>query len=94
MMPILNSLHDGNPRIRLVEIDAGESPAPVIAFSNEMHIDDPIMDPNLEVNRAYGAAGYPLIVLVDPNGKIAGKWYGYNPKISSLVREAILLPLQ
>jgi len=56
------------------------------------HIDHPVVvDNNLEIWNSYGVQAWPTLILIDPNGRIAGRWAGEgnSPAIDNAIQNLV-----
>lgn len=56
------------------------------------HIDHPVVvDNNLQIWTSYGVHAWPTLILIDPNGRIAGRWAGEGQfgKIDTAINELV-----
>jgi cytochrome c biogenesis protein CcmG, thiol:disulfide interchange protein DsbE len=76
-MPELVELHNENPDLTVLEVNVQEDLERVRAFAQEFEMAMPVvLDPDGVVGRAYAVRGLPATILIDSEGKVAGRWDG------------------
>lgn len=77
-MPRLREAAPRHPGIRIVYLNQGETRAEVQAYANEhaLPAEDVLLDPALHWGQAAGAVGYPTLLLLDADGRVAARAVG------------------
>lgn len=80
-MPILQSLQDNNPGLRVVGVNLGEPAALVQAWVDDFALDFTIvLDPDGGLSRLYYLLGQPTTYIIAPDGRITHVFYGPVPE--------------
>jgi thiol-disulfide isomerase/thioredoxin len=71
-MPVLADVQATNPRINLVFVNQGESHDTIESFllRLNLHLDNALLDPRLDVARATGTTAYPTTYFYDASGRL------------------------
>lgn len=77
-LPRLREAAPRHPGVRIVYLNQGESRADVQAYADEhaLPADDVLLDPALRWGQAAGAVGYPTLLLLDGEGRVAARAVG------------------
>ena len=76
-MPMLTRVVPGEPGVRLLLVNEGDSPAAVRDFLSSIGVAAPaLLDSDLSVGRAYGVIGFPTTVFVRADGTVEGRYVG------------------
>jgi peroxiredoxin len=96
-MPLIQQTYDnlGGQGFVALGVDFDEPAEVVIAFSEELRIDFPLLlDPGGEVQRLYRVIGYPTSVILDREGRISAYHIGILAKsqLDDYLKQAGLTP--
>jgi thiol-disulfide isomerase/thioredoxin len=90
-LPLVEHFARSHPRADVVTIDSGESAAVAARFARERGLRPRFvaLDSDERLADAFNVTGFPTIVVIDPQGRMSGIWYGYNPAIESAMEHAL-----
>ena len=74
----------------VLAVNSGESASQVAAFVKKHGINFPVvLDEDMVVSQSYGLVGIPTSFLVTSDGKIAGEYSGFTPKLVADVEKSV-----
>jgi thiol-disulfide isomerase/thioredoxin len=86
-VPHVNLLHQGvGETAHVIGVNAGEDQATVLEAIRVMGIEYPVvLDGNLAIQRAYEASSLPLVVILDPEGRVRYRSNTWPSRIHAFV---------
>jgi thiol-disulfide isomerase/thioredoxin len=86
--PMVERWARAHPETLVVPVDVGEPPVVARAFAKRYGLRDVVLDRHSTAGPFFGVAGFPTIVVIDPQGRIRAKWEGLNPAIAMAMTNA------
>lgn len=89
-LPLAERFARKHPEADVVTIDSGESAGVAVRFARERGLRPHFvaLDRDERLADLFDITGFPTIVVIDPQGRVNGRWYGYNPAIESAMEHA------
>lgn len=88
-IPLVQHFRWTHPGVVVESVDVGEEPPLVRPFAAKFAMRDVALDPDQTVARAFGVDGFPTLVAIGPDGKIHGRWIGFDPAVERDMAEAL-----
>lgn len=87
-LPLLNEVQQFVPEVTVVAVNMGETATEVEPFRERYDLTMPIlMDKDLILKQMFQAAGYPLSIFVDSNGKVVSIHSGEITDFNELLKD-------
>lgn len=87
-LPLLNEVQQFVPEVTVVAVNMGETATEVEPFRERYDLTMPIlMDKDLILKQMFQAAGYPLSIFVDGNGKVVSIHSGEITDFNELLKD-------
>jgi peptide/nickel transport system substrate-binding protein len=80
-IPLVEHFAKTHPNVDVIPIDSGEARAAAAEYANAHGMEHVALDPETTATRAYGVAGLPTMLVIDPDGNVRAKWIGFNPAV-------------
>ncbi len=87
-LPLVRSWARTHTRALVVPVDVAEPRVAVAAFARKYGLDNVALDPHADAQGIFSVAGFPTVVVIDPQGRIRAKWEGLNPAIAMAMSNA------
>jgi thiol-disulfide isomerase/thioredoxin len=80
-MPLLQTLHEEYPQLRILAINLGEDPVTVAQWVQTLELTfDIVLDPTRQLEREYALRGQPSTYVIAPDGRLSAIFYGIAPE--------------
>ncbi len=70
-------------------VDVGEEAGMVRPFAAKFGMRDVALDPDQTVAHAFGVSGFPTLVAIGADGRVRGRWVGFDPAVERDMAEAL-----
>jgi thiol-disulfide isomerase/thioredoxin len=87
-LPLVRSWARTHTRALVVPIDVAEPRGTVDAFARKYGLENVALDPHADAQGIFSVAGFPTVVVIDPQGRIRATWQGLNPAIAMAMSNA------
>jgi thiol-disulfide isomerase/thioredoxin len=89
-LPLAEHYARAHPEADVVTIDTGESAKVAVRFAAERGLRPHFvaLDARGGLADAFNVSGFPTIVVIDPQGRMRARWYGYNPALEAAMDHA------
>jgi len=89
-LPLAERFARAHPETDVVTIDSGESAGVTVRFAAQRGLRPHFVafDSDERLADVFDVSGYPTIVVIDPQGRVNARWYGYNPALESAMEHA------
>jgi thiol-disulfide isomerase/thioredoxin len=80
-MPLLQTLHEEYPQLRILAINLGEDPVSVAEWVQRLELTfDIVLDPARQLELDYALRGQPSTYVIAPDGRLSAIFYGIAPE--------------
>ena len=80
-MPLVEAFARNHPGVDVVPVDVGEPAAVAAAYARGHDLRNVAVDPQALSSGFFALAGFPTMVVIDPQGRVRATWTGFNPAI-------------
>jgi peptide/nickel transport system substrate-binding protein len=87
-LPLVEHFARTYPDVEVLAVNVGEPPEVATRYAREHGLTNVLLDTDQRIMSLYKIAGFPTLVVIDPEGNIRGRWAGFNPAIESAMRNA------
>lgn len=87
-LPIAEAYAKAHPGVDVIPVDVGEPREVAAAYAKAHDMHAVVIDPQHISEGYFQIAGFPTMVVIDPQGRLRATWAGFNPLLASNMENA------